>query len=374
MITNVSIFVNYIKEGGGPMGYTYNLIQGLSKLKNDKLHVTFHEINIIHKLNKSSSFLCIISRCARKIKTIRKSIYLKSVINKSHICIFQGYQDEKLSSYARKLHKINVYMPHSPSIMADEQRMLYELKNTILSTKEYNVILNNEEKLIKNADYLIFPSVHSNSAYMEKWADLITTKKVHYLKSGTIIRNNINEKCIQINNANKFVIAFIGRYVTHKGFDIFCKAADFLSHNDRFYFICAGDGPLKNLIPQNVHNLGFVKNIGAIIQQCNLIIIANKITYYDLLPIECAAYGLPLIYSDNGGNIDQAKEFTDSLLFKTNSVDSLAETIEKAADMIMTNSDWGQINKTTYLHDFTETKFAQRWLDFINMIISEHMI
>ena len=52
-------------------------------------------------------------------------------------------------------------MPHSPSIMADEKKMMCELSNKTLQEKEYNTILHQEEKLIKNADYLVFPSLHS---------------------------------------------------------------------------------------------------------------------------------------------------------------------------------------------------------------------
>lgn len=356
------------------MGYTYNLMQGLIKLRNNDFCITFNEIDISYKLNNSSKISYTVSRCIRKIKTIKKFCNLKRIIRKSYICIFQGYQNKILSSYARKQNKIIIYMPHSPSIMADEKKMMCELSNKTLQEKEYNTILHQEEKLIKNADYLVFPSLHSCHAYTKQWNALIKTKQIHYIKSGTIIRNSNNLSHIQINNTNKLIIAFIGRYVTHKGFDLFCEAADSLSNDERLYFICAGDGPLKTLIPQNVHNLGFVENIGAIIKQCNLIVIANKITYYDLLPIECAAYGIPLIFSDNGGNIDQAEEFSDSLVFKTNSSISLAESIKEAANKIKIKPTWGKTNKTKYLNEFTEIKFAQRWIDFINKVISEEHI
>ena len=93
-----------------------------------------------------------------------------------------------------------------------------------------------------------------------------------------------------------------------------------------------------------------------------------------MLPIECAAYGIPLIFSDNGGNIDQAEEFSDSLVFKTNSSISLAESIKEAANKIKIKPTWGKTNKTKYLNEFTEIKFAQRWIDFINKVISEEHI
>lgn len=368
-LPSISFFVNYLKEGGGPMGYTYNLKIGFTELNIEDFKINFYETELKFNMQNYS----LLNRLQRKLCLLKKHKILKDKIINSDICIFQGFQETYLIKYAKKIKKPIVYMPHSPSIMADEKKMTYELNNRKFSKKDYKFLFYSEQLFFQNADYFVFPSENSFSAYETHWGNYINQKKVFFIKSGTIIRKKTSYSINIFSNlkCDKFIIAFIGRYVTHKGFDVFCKVAELLKENPEIQFVCAGSGPLEKIIPANLLNLGFINDIGNLIELCDIVVIPNKVTYYDLLPIECAAYGKALIFSDNGGNIDQARDFKDSLIFRTNSTDSLKEKILEGIEIKKNNNLFGTANEKVYNSEFTEIALAERWSFLLRKLIQE---
>ena len=356
MKNKIGIFVDVLREGGGPRGYCYNLYEGLKQISSANLKIKF-----IHGPDKKISFF------RKVINKLRKFLYILY----SDVCVIQGFQNPIVAKIAKTFSKKIIYMPHSPTIFADEYKMQCEVTNTEVNKKIYIKNLLDEEYLFNVSDYVFFPVPEAANSYVVKWGNLLKNKKKVYLKSGTIIRKSLKEN-VYFEHGDAFVVSFIGRYVTHKGFDIFCEAAGKFKENKNIKFISAGNGGLINKAEENgVLNLGFIKDVESLIMDSDVIVIPNRVSYYDLLPIECSSFGAPLIFSDIGGNISQNKDMPDSLLFHSGDINDLCAVIKKAFEIRENDVSWGSKNKVAYNNLFTETKLAERWVKALSLVVED---
>lgn len=368
----VAVFTDLIQVGGGPMGYVHNMIQGLQKINSGNVKVSFLGYDLT-RYPKTHGIIELYRKIQRKIYRFSIVYKKKFCLKQYDICVFQGWQDSKYEFIAKAYSKTCVYMPHSPSIMADEHKMLWELAGVAFDADKYQENYETEKKLFENADYIVFPSRNAADSYFKEWKYIINSKKIIYLKSGVIKRVSGRDNFLQKSYKYKKIIAFCGRYVTHKGFDLFCEVADTFRNNKSIVFICYGDGPLKSIIQNhNVIDMGFTKDMGSVFENVSLITIPNKITYYDLLPLECAAYGKPMVMSAVGGNIDQARDLPDTLTFSSCDIKDFREKIILALNKLDENPSWGELNKTIYEKQFTEVQMMLRWLDLFRKISVEN--
>jgi glycosyltransferase involved in cell wall biosynthesis len=286
----------------------------------------------------------------------------KMAIRNADIVVFQGYQDAQLVRYAQNLGKHSVYMPHSPSIMADEVEMVCRLNNQAVNREFFNQIRQNETQLIRNSDTVAFPSRGAATQYESAFSQLLNKKDVVYLKSGVDIpfeRNAcIGTKCTK---RDKIRVAFAGRYVSHKGYDLFCDAAEIFCTLAREVEFCSfGDGPLKGKSHQ-VIDMGWRSDLLALLQRIDIMVVPNRIAYYDLLPLECAALAKPLVMTAVGGSKDQLFDLPDSVACHEPCAEQLAASIQIAVKRLCDDSSWGIRNRQAYERHFTTAEFAKRW-------------
>lgn len=371
-MSKVLVITPQIKPGGGPPGYVFNLMRGI-----DELEVCSQVINKFTfkgELNPDRSkstldpsvFFKIRKYLVSSLKKLGlkkflsfKNRELRKLMDKNDLVIFQGYQDIDLMKYALKKKILTVYMPHSPTPASDEYRMLAELSDDIEFKEElYFLYERNEEYLIKNANFVVFPTKNSKTEY--KKYQIYLEKKIVYIKSGVFIDNKFNGTS-EVNAAIK--VAFIGRFVSHKGYDIFCEAAKLYSNNYNNQFVnfyTVGEGPMIYKYPELI-NLGWRSDVFDIISGVDIIVIPNRVSYFDLLPIECAALGKPLIMTKVGGSIDQLNDLIDSIAFEELTPESLMNAMVEAIKIKKMNPNWGINNKLAYERLYTTKSFASRW-------------
>ena len=165
----VFIEVCYIRPGGGPPGYVYNFLEGLKKIElkeNVPVNITtftepnslrentisiIKSKNIISKININIHKL--IPDLFRRIK-LKKSKKWKELI-KNDIIVFHGYQEAIEIEEASKIAK-TVYMPHCPTIAADEFKMTNNALGLKFSKKDYLKAVGTERRLINSAHYIVF--------------------------------------------------------------------------------------------------------------------------------------------------------------------------------------------------------------------------
>ena len=375
-VKNVLIEVSSIRPGGGPFGYCYNLFQGYAKIK-DK----YPNINLYSHANSS------ILRTKSKIE-IKKYSFLQSIILfiknltptwakhlrfnlsnrrreilKSDIVIFQGFQPSyKLKSIRKKV--FTIYMPHSPTITADEILMNSRLYNTTLKTRDYLSYKRNESELIKNADLIVFASQGAADEYFKNFEIELINKRIEFINSGIDLPSNIDLKIDNKKISNG--VFFIGRYVEHKGFKLFCEAAKIIKNeHDNINFFAIGGGPID--ANEYVIDLGWQENPYPFINAASLIVVPNIYSYYDLLPLECAALGKPMVMTLVGGSVDQINKLTDTLGCKAEVYD-LADTIKKAYKLKQEIPNWGEQNRIVYNEFYDSSVFAERWCELIKRI------
>ena len=376
MSKRVMVITPFIKPGGGPPGYVYNLMKGIEELSSeDELQNDFHffgeqsigrykatgEKSAAHKsvrayLVQLATTLGLKPLLSKKIRDAKKAI------RASDLVVFQGYQEAYLVGFAKKIGKQTAYMPHSPSVMANEYKMLCGLNGKLCCDAEYNRLHENEKKIIILVNHILFPSQGARGEYDNAFSDILARKKCFYIKSGASIEANIIKSEPLPRNADDPVkVFFVGRYVYHKGYDLFCDAAEIVCKNSidaEFYTV--GDGPM-NIESPHVTNLGWRNDVLEILKMADIVVVPNRIAYYDLLPLECAALGKPLVMTAVGGNVDQLTDLSDSIVCNKPDADSLADSIKEAVTYFKSTPFWGLRNQQSYYKTFCPKEFARRW-------------
>ena len=381
MHKQVLIITPLIAPGGGPPGYVYNLMKGVNqlnqsaKLKNqfffvgrrsdDRYKATGEKFRPYTVLSVIVQFLSKWGLNPPRRRRIRNA---KTAIVNADVVVYQGYQDAQLAIYSKTIGKHSIYMPHSPAIMAEEIEMVCRLNNKVPHSKFFKRIRDNEENLIDNSDTVIFPSKGSAIKYESAFSDLLCKKNVVYIKSGVDISCHKFSSKIKGNERGKIRIAFAGRYVTHKGYDLFCDAAAiFCMHTPGVEFCSFGDGPLKKESPY-VINMGWRRDLLTLLQEVDIVVIPNRIAYYDLLPLECAALAKPLVMTAVGGSKDQLDDLPDSIACPEPDAEQLAACIQVAVKRLYNDFSWGRKNRQAYEKLFTTEEFAKRWDDAMETI------
>lgn len=369
---NILIEIGAIKPGGGPSGYTYNLFEGYKKIKYIFPHLNIYSFaqrdtkrtkSMIGKVDFDLKVF-LSKYLPNWVRTIKFRFSRKrKLMLAAQIVVFQGIQKPTaIKSIKNKV--FSVYMPHTPTIAADEILMNSKLYNTSLSKREYRNMVKQERELINAADCVVFASIGASEEYWKAFNKELTNKKIEYIASGIDLPNIDTNSTPNVDILNG--VFFIGRYVEHKGYDLYCATANLvktINPNIKFYSI--GGGPIKS--NDNVIDLGWQENPYPFIQAASFIVIPNTYSYYDLLPLECAALGKPLVMTKVGGNVDQLNELPDSI-GATIQVDNLAESIIEAFNRKLNEPSWGENNRIKYSNFFNSEAFATRWCNFLDRI------
>lgn len=385
MAKHVLVITPSIKPGGGPPGYVHNLMTGVEELtKEGQLKNIFEFLGQISEQRnkatgegrKSRSFrlaiIWMLTKMGMKPFLSKKIRAAKKKIDNADLVVFQGFQEAYLASYARRIGARIAYMPHSPSIMADEYKMLCELNGQQYEQLHYQKLKEDEALLIGVADFVVFPSKGAGKEYESQFVDELSGKKVVHIKSGV---NVICEREVskEISGGHGAVrVLFAGRYVSHKGYDLFCDAAELLGENiGDVEFMTLGDGPMKRYSP-NVTNLGWRNDVFNVLKDADIVVVPNRIAYYDLLPLECAALGKPMVMTAVGGNVDQMHDLPDTLGCEVANPIQLSLSIKSAIEKFRSDPKWGYRNKLAFDSTFGVKEFAKRWDDAVEEIASQN--
>lgn len=371
MAKNVLIVTPSIRPGGGPPGYVFNLKAGVdslsesSSLQNNfeflgssstermKAKVTVGAETALWRLLVSTA-----TRLGLRPIVSRRARAARAAIKRSHVVVVQGFQDTYIANAAKRLGKTVLYMPHSPSVFADEYRMNAETAGGEYEAGEFKRLLRLERQLFEIADAAVFPSIEAKAEYERVFAQVLARKRHYYLRSGVHIEQPEappgSGSC-----ARPINVLFAGRYVPHKGYDLFCRAAELLGSQPGLKFVSVGAGPIE--AGAKVENLGWRTDVLDVIGSAHLVVIPNRVAYYDLLPLECAALSKPLVMTPVGGNLSQARDLPDVVCSSDVTAEAIAEAISDAALKLQQNPEWGARNATAFRALFGSRPFAARW-------------
>ncbi|WP_462164564.1 glycosyltransferase [Pseudoalteromonas xiamenensis] len=379
MKNKVLFLTNVIKPGGGPAGYCHNLKSAIDELDDNQKNMEVEFFGGIEEKRTSSVWdmrsgfhyylkLGINLITFGLIRELRLKIDYafgelskekKKKITECDIIVFQGYQSAHYLAFAKAQGKKTIYMPHSPTIMADEYASTCKMHGVPIDRILYSKYYRSERFFIDNVERIVFPSENSHDEYSKNFT--LSNRDIYYIGSG-VKPQNVN-KGNYIFPSDSVNVMFAGRYILDKGFDRYNLLADsWPSNNVRFF--SAGSGPLK--ASSNVIDLGWRTDVLSLIKDVDVVVIPNKVAYYDLLPLECIALGKPLVMTEVGGNIDQLKCFPVS--FPAGSGENVVDLVEALNSCISKVNESGStfdINKQVFNKHFTHTAMAYRWLKML---------
>lgn len=374
----VAVITPAIRPGGGPAGYVHNWQRAVLQFHDALTHdYAFHgrssssrtlelpagltEDRIAYRMLQVANRLT-----HGRVRLARDTLSqyrpemrrARQLIHASDLAIFQAFQPLQLPRLARRLGKQLLYMPHSPTPTADERAMMRESKGSALPEWERQQLLKLEEGLIRVADGVVFPSPGAADAYTREFGlRRGVLDNVKFIPSGV---PDPGQPAARRGLSGQITVAFAGRYVSHKGFDLYCQAAKQVAASDGgVRFVCLGSGPIAAQPP--VIDLGWLQKPYEVLREVSVVVVANRVAYYDLLPLEIAALGVPLVMTAVGGNVDQAARLPDVELSPEATADSLASAIRAAVSRVTSDAKYGLANRRSYEQNFTQEAFAHRW-------------
>ena len=156
-----------LRRGGGPSGYLWNLREALDTL-GSKSDIHFwsaqdeRDGGLTNPLDKSGIYKRLVSKVRRGSSV---PAGLRTAVDASEIVVFHGYQNKRRIRYASRRGKVCIYMPHSPSVMADEIKMLRHHAGKRIAYAEWRFYFNMEKSLVGLSDFVVFPSPNSHNSY-----------------------------------------------------------------------------------------------------------------------------------------------------------------------------------------------------------------
>ncbi|WP_298745161.1 glycosyltransferase family 4 protein [uncultured Microbacterium sp.] len=375
--SRVLVVCDLIAPGGGPAGYTWNLRQALICLAPPDLDVRFAGI-VTERRNRATGEdpavrqprhwnpRATLGRLRHRVGVALKGGArgtLRGEIAAADLVILQGYQDARRARFARSEDVTLWYMPHSPTIAADEFSAMHPRVTGIRRTLIHRRMVRAERALFRAADAVVFPSPRAATAYIEAFGDVLAEMPVHYILSG-VPEPHETSKAQQGAAAAETNpgILFVGRYVADKGYDRFLAAAETLhAENPSLRFSTLGAGPERR--PSSaVNDLGWRDDPVPVIAAAQMLVVPNRVAYFDLLPLEAAALGKALVFTAVGGGIDQHGLLPDSVLCAP---DDVAGGIRDALARYEDDPLWGAANVPAFERTLTATAMAERWISTI---------
>ena len=339
-------------RSGGPSGYLANLKRGLDETGlSDEFTITFltsvkgkkrkKEKNLLKSIEEgllnfpklNAFYVNNIGKAKRK-SIARRTKYLSELFSgestnsaiidfllkhnnlRSIHChnIFDAAEVMNTLSACGMRHKVHVmltsHMPEAPSVELSNNFMEAGLSEKYVRPLR-DICEKLQEKVFSEVDAIIFPSAEAIEPYYETipgFEKLIHNQRVLFLLTGTI---GLDKKSTKTEARNKlgisqdqFVVSFVGRHNSVKGYDLLCEAArKIFGKNLPICFIIGGrrNGCFSCPSDPRWKELGWVDPAEVLIA-ADLFVLPNKRTYFDLILLEAMSLGVNILASNTGGN------------------------------------------------------------------------
>lgn len=390
----VLVFINEkdLTPKGGPLGYCYNLKNGLSQLDDQMIRVEFMKGGAAkRRINDSISGISSVSvkRCFTTVKSIvNKSLWLlKNNSGKKYN--FEDYDAihfhqtielyrmrGALRNYRGKV-LLTIHTPTKPSFEIYDRLSTFEKKHMMWLFKKFDIV---DDYAVNRADYLILPCPEAEEPYYNRWngyAELhkANKEKYRYMITGTtekkalVGRDEIRKRFNIPENA--FVCSFVGRHNEIKGYEeLKTIAREIFKKHDNVYFLIAGkEGPCFALDNKNWIEVGWTNDPGSVISAADVFILPNQETYFDLIFVEVLSLGQLVIASNTGGNKYYKRYKTESIQLYTDSDDAVKKIEKMAALSEKSRKELRKKNRQIFEEDFNEISFAHKYIKVLEEIL-----
>lgn len=235
----------------------------------------------------------------------------------------------------------------------------------------------------KKADYIFFPCEDAEEPYKKNWNFFNKLKKekedyFKYVLTGIskAIPERSRSSILEQHNIekNNFVISYIGRHNYVKGYgDLVEIGRRILSTTSDCTFLIAGKiesiSPLDN---KNWIEVGYTTDAHSYMNACDVFILPNKETYFDLVMLEVISLGKPVVASRTGGNKFFEKKGANGI-FLYDSIDEAINIIKMLSKKdSKTLQKLGESNREFYYNYCTSEKMYNSYVQQIEEIIAKN--
>lgn len=307
-----------LRPGGGPQGYLFNLKKICEEKKSSA--VTVRAIEVDRTRSTGGARFSILPAWFQRNTRPLKQVFNMLGLLPCGLEDFLGHKEEAicvhLAPYAARLLRKRrsgqaiFFMPHGPISYSDELMNEIDLRYGVgIFSGFYRKILNHlESRLFGSVDGVVVACRQGLDAYFR---GVLPDCEIFEVLSGVPTFENTVDKqmareALNLPAAIK-VIGYFGRFNADKGFDLFLNAIQEMGQRSDVIFISAGAGPLEPIEFPSYINYGWRSDIHVLMSACDAIVLPNRVTYFDLLPLEAMSIGRPVIASKVGGNVKLAE-------------------------------------------------------------------
>lgn len=216
---------------------------------------------------------------------------------------------ENLKNY----NGIILYQSHSPLPWGQEQcKDISKWYSRCIPQMEekYEAI---DRWCFEKADYIIFPCPEAEEPYINNWPYYSQKReelknKYRYILTGInpVDAPKTRKEVLDLYGvpSNDFVISYVGRHNTVKGYDLLKEIASrYFNENGKAWVLSAGlESPFKRLNHNRWKEIGFTSDPHSLIAASDVFVLPNRVTYFDIVMIEILSLGKIVIASRTGGN------------------------------------------------------------------------
>lgn len=381
-----------LKPTGGPSGYLYNIrryvknngienimflsdIINLDELKQKKYDFfilkVFKKIFDFFKKSNNLNILLFIKTISSKKQYKKINIDLN---NFDYIHFHTTYEFTKYLDFLQEKDFTGktILTTHTPKptfleIIEDWYRLKvdYIPAKMLASLKKIDLIA------FEQADLLLFPDPSALEAY-RVWDDfdkIETTKNFKFIPTGINSVNFREEKSSILKKYNipneSFIISYVGRHNETKGFDLLKKFGEvILNKYKNIYFLIAGkEQPIQGLDHDRWIEVGWTNDPFSIINACDIFILPNRVTFFDLILLEVMALDKPVMLSNTGGNKCFFDKHLDLYYFEGSDLKSMINTFETKISNKNFNN---KLNKRYIDNNLKISHYVKKYLDLLN--------
>lgn len=362
-----------IRPGGGPSGYLFNL-KTAQKESTDQTFFEVHAETIFNERNNSLKKLPI----PRRLRA-----YVEPLL---HILLLLGFKTLRLESLARqpgelicahiastaaRLLRVKhpntklLFMPHGPVSYSEEvmENIRLRFGPTLLEVVYLKILMHLEKRIFQQVDAVVVASQIGTEAYFNHAG--ICAKKFFEVTSAvprfsSAPTQSEARQLLGLPLDKKLLVGFFGRYNYDKGYDYFIDEVRIAQEdNSSIYFFSAGTGPLLSPTLTNYTNFGWRTDIHTLIVASDIVVVPNKHTYFDLLPLEALSLSRIVCASAVGGN-KKLGQLSPAVFLFDRTPGSLNQLLKcQLAQSPEENARLNEIAKTSYEENFSLQAFVR---------------
>jgi len=183
----------------------------------------------------------------------------------------------------------------------------------------------------------------------------------------------ISRKLLKLKDNICYIIS-IGRLVKRKGFDFLLKSISKIE-NKKIHVLIIGNGPEKKNLIDLANELNIkdrIHFIGSVSEEKKFQYLSNSDVYvlssvhegFGIVLQEAMQVGLPIISTNNGGQVDLIKEGKNGYLIKFDDIKSLANKIDKMIKDKNLKQRFSEFNKKE-IKNFETKNICEKYLEML---------